>query len=144
MASESDDKRFFEYYKTASESAETIERSRGIYESLLACMSFDGVDTSRGLRVADVGCGAGAQSMLWAQAGHRVFGIDINADLVDLAKQRAQQTGLDATFLTGSADALPWGAREFDVCIVPELLEHVENWERCLDEVCRVVKQKRQ
>ena len=140
MASESDDKKFFEYYKTASESAETVERSRGIYESLVACMSFDGVDINRGLRVADVGCGAGTQSMLWAQGGHRVFGIDINEDLIELAKKRAKHAGLDATFLAGSADALPWGAREFDVCIVPELLEHVENWERCLDEVCRIVK----
>jgi 2-polyprenyl-6-hydroxyphenyl methylase/3-demethylubiquinone-9 3-methyltransferase len=140
VVSESDDKRFFEYFKTASETAATVERARGIYESLVACMRFDGVDVSGGLRVADVGCGAGTQGMLWAQAGHRVFGIDINDDLVDLARTRAAQAGLDAMFLKGSADELPWETGAFDVCIVPELLEHVENWERCLDEVCRIVR----
>lgn len=140
MQAESDDKRFFEYYKTASESPETLERSRGIYDSLVACMQSDGVDTAQPLDVADIGCGAGTQSMLWARAGHRVSGIDINTDLIELARNRAAAAGLPVTFLVGSADALPWDSGKFDVCIVPELLEHVETWERCLDEVCRIVK----
>jgi 2-polyprenyl-6-hydroxyphenyl methylase/3-demethylubiquinone-9 3-methyltransferase len=103
-------------------------------------MRSDGVAIDRRLKVADIGCGAGTQSTLWAEAGHDVFGIDINADLVELAKARAGRAGLPITFLTGSADDLPWESGSFDVCIVPELLEHVENWERCLDEVCRIVK----
>jgi 2-polyprenyl-3-methyl-5-hydroxy-6-metoxy-1,4-benzoquinol methylase len=140
VTAESGDDKFYEYYRTASESTETLERSRGIYDSLIACMRSDGIETGRSLKVADIGCGAGTQSILWAQAGHQVFSIDINADLIRLATERAASARVLVTFLTGSADALPWGAGEFDVCIVPELLEHVENWERCLDEVCRIVK----
>jgi 2-polyprenyl-3-methyl-5-hydroxy-6-metoxy-1,4-benzoquinol methylase len=137
---ESGDKRFYDYYRTASESAETVERSRTVFDTLIACMRSDAVETSRGLKVADIGCGAGAQSILWAREGHQVFGIDVNADLIELAKARAASAGVAVTFLTGSADALPWPTGEFDVCIVPELLEHVANWEPCLDEVCRIVK----
>jgi 2-polyprenyl-6-hydroxyphenyl methylase/3-demethylubiquinone-9 3-methyltransferase len=140
VTGESDHKKFFDYYKAASESPETVERSRGIYDSIVACMRSDGVDTNRTMRVADIGCGAGTQSIFWARAGHDVVGLDINVDLVELAKVRSREAGVRASFLTGTADALPWSAGEFDVCIVPELLEHVENWEQCLDEVCRVVK----
>jgi len=140
VASDGNDDRFYKYYEAASESAETLERSRGIHASLIACMRSDGVGTDRGLSVADIGCGAGTQSLLWARAGHDVYGIDINADLIRLAKTRATGAGVSVTFLTGSADALPWDSGRFDVCIVPELLEHVENWQRCLDEVCRIVK----
>lgn len=140
MTAESGDNKFFEYYKTASESKETLDRSRGIYDSIMACVRHDGADLGGTLKVADIGCGAGTQSLLWAQAGHQVFSIDINTDLIRLARERAAGARLPVTFLTGSADALPWGAAEFDVCIVPELLEHVETWERCLDEVCRIVR----
>jgi 2-polyprenyl-6-hydroxyphenyl methylase/3-demethylubiquinone-9 3-methyltransferase len=132
------DKRFFDYYKTASASAETLERFRNIYETLIACARGDGAPAK--LKVADVGCGAGTQSIMWAQEGHDVSGIDVNADLIALAKTRAADAGVAVSFQTGSADALPWRAGEFDVCIVPELLEHVANWEGCLDEMCRVVK----
>jgi 2-polyprenyl-3-methyl-5-hydroxy-6-metoxy-1,4-benzoquinol methylase len=39
--------------------------------------------------VADIGCGAGTQSIMWAQKGHEVHGLDINAQLVELAAKRA-------------------------------------------------------
>ena len=138
MGSESD--RFYEYYKSASESQETLKRSQGIHDSIVACMRKDGAGDRRNLQVADIGCGAGTQSALWARSGHRAFGIDINEDLIELAKSRSRDAGLDVTFLVGSAESLPWETAQFDVCIVPELLEHVEKWEQCLDEVCRVVK----
>jgi len=131
---------FYDYYESASQSAETMRRSQGIYEAIAACMRSDGVEVRGGLQVADIGCGAGAQSIFWAAAGNEVHGIDINGDLVELARERAGNAGASATFVTGSAAALPWATGQFDVCIVPELLEHVEDWQKCLDEVCRVLK----
>jgi ubiquinone/menaquinone biosynthesis C-methylase UbiE len=129
---------FYEYYKKQSESAETLARFLGLRETALRLLHGQnrGADP---LRVADIGCGAGTQSLLWAELGHRVYGLDINAPLIELARERARSGGLDIDYRTGSAAALPWQDETMDVCLVPELLEHVVEWHRCLDEFARVL-----
>ena len=84
--------------------------------------------------VADIGCGAGAQSILWAELGHKVHGLDVNAQWLDLARKRATGAGYDIEFVVGSVTSLPWPDCSMDVCVVVELLEHVADWQRCLDE----------
>ena len=42
-----------------------------------------------GSEVADMGCGTGSLSMLLAEAGHRVRGLDLSARMVDAARAKA-------------------------------------------------------
>ncbi len=98
------------------------------------------VDGSRPLDVADIGCGAGAQSLIWAGLGHRVHGLDVSADLVAVARRRAREAGHEVDFRVGSATQLPWPDDSIDVCLVLELLEHVADWTTCLDEFARVLR----
>ncbi|MCI0421788.1 MAG: class I SAM-dependent methyltransferase [Acidobacteria bacterium] len=92
------------------------------------------------LDVVDVGCGAGTQSAIWAKLGHRVHGIDINQPLVELASERAKQSGLNIDFRVGSAVSLPWPDGSMDVCLLPELLEHVGDWKGVLHECARLLR----
>ena len=92
------------------------------------------------LDVADIGCGAGTQCRLWAARGHRVFGVDVNEPLIRLAEKRAAEEGVEIKFEVGSATALPWADRTMDVCLVPELLEHVADWQSCVNEAARVLR----
>jgi demethylmenaquinone methyltransferase/2-methoxy-6-polyprenyl-1,4-benzoquinol methylase len=48
-----------------------------------------------GQRVLDVGCGTGALSLRMARRGARVKAIDVNAEMLALAAQRAREAGLD-------------------------------------------------
>jgi 2-polyprenyl-6-hydroxyphenyl methylase/3-demethylubiquinone-9 3-methyltransferase len=89
------------------------------------------------LNVGDIGCNTGTQSFIWAEAGHMVRGLDINQGLLALARQRSRERNLDIEFTHGSATDLPWATASLDVCLMPELLEHVADWEHCLDEACR-------
>jgi 2-polyprenyl-6-hydroxyphenyl methylase/3-demethylubiquinone-9 3-methyltransferase len=98
------------------------------------------VNHSGPLDVADIGCGAGAQSLVWAAMGHRVHGLDVSADLVGVARRRALAAGHDVDFRVGSATELPWADDSMDVCLALELLEHVPNWTACLDEFARVLR----
>jgi SAM-dependent methyltransferase len=66
--------------------------------------------------------------------------VDVNEPLIRLAEKRAQEHGLSVQFEVGSATALPWGDQTMDVCLVPELLEHVTDWESCLNEAARVLR----
>jgi len=53
--------------------------------------------------VLDAGCGTGRHAVLLAARGHRVAGIDLAARAVDLARARAIEVGVEATFVTGDA-----------------------------------------
>ena len=137
---ESVHEKFYDYYAQASQSKETVERFESIRDVALR-LYMTGNPLSNGvLDVADVGCGAGAQSIIWGRLGHRVHSVDINEPLVCLGRQRSQQEGVDIDFRIGTATALPWDNGSMDICLVPELLEHVADWRSCLNEFARVLR----
>lgn len=68
----------------------------------------------------DLGCGTGSLSLLAAEQGHHVTGVDRSAAMVDLA--RAKLAGRDAAFLVGDAAAPPVGEERFDVVLVRHVL----------------------
>lgn len=131
---------FFAYYAERSTSQKDIDRFTAARDYVLRVMGEHGVDTHATLAVADIGCGAGTQSFLWADLGHHVHGIDVNEPLIQLARKRGEEKGYTADMRVGSATELPWDDGSMDVCLLPELLEHVPGWEACLSEAARVVK----
>lgn len=131
---------FFEYYRDESTSKQTFERFKSIRRTLLRVLAEDRGEKTTELEVADIGCGAGTQCMLWAELGHKVHGLDVNEPLVELARQRTEQMGITARFEVGSATNLPFEDQSMDVCILPELLEHVRDWQRVLDECARILR----
>lgn len=135
----SSDPRFVDYYAEASVSAATRQRSLSIRDAVLRVVRKHS-DTARALEVADIGCGAGAQCMVWAELGHRLHGLDINRRLLELARERALRAGYAIDFQLGSATALPWRDGSMDVCLLLELLEHIGPWRSCLSECARILR----
>ena len=80
------------------------------------------------------------QCIIWARKGHRIQGLDINEELLDVGRGRAEAESLDITLSAGSATDLPWPDASFDVALVPELLEHVADWRSVLNEAVRVLR----
>ncbi|MER5213393.1 class I SAM-dependent methyltransferase [Streptomyces sp. NPDC002838] len=74
----------------------------------------------RACDVLDLGCGTGSLSLLAAEQGHRVTGVDLSPPMVDLA--RAKLAGRDAVFLVGDAAAPPVGEQRFDAVLVRHVL----------------------
>ena len=129
---------FYNYYATASQSEATAGRFRRVQALVLRVAAQNGL--SGPLDVADIGCGAGTQSRMWAERGHRVFGVDVSEPLIELARQRAQEHAVETRFEVGSATTLPWADGSMDVCLMPELLEHVADWKSCITEAARVLR----
>ncbi|MER5980332.1 class I SAM-dependent methyltransferase [Streptomyces sp. NPDC001857] len=68
----------------------------------------------------DLGCGTGSLSLLAAERGHRVTGVDLSPAM--LGRAREKLAGRDAVFLLGDAAAPPVGERRFDVVLVRHVL----------------------
>jgi 2-polyprenyl-3-methyl-5-hydroxy-6-metoxy-1,4-benzoquinol methylase len=51
---------------------------------------------SASARVADLGCGTGSVSLLLAEAGHRVSGLDISPVMVGKARLKLASSGYEA------------------------------------------------
>lgn len=130
---------FVKYYAEASTNAATVARFQAVYDLVRRVRTELGYP-SGAVDLADIGCGAGTQCLMWAQDGHRVHGLDINDALVEIAKRRGSDAGGEMEFLTGTAAALPWPDGSMDVCLLPELLEHVPEWQVCLDECLRILR----
>jgi 2-polyprenyl-3-methyl-5-hydroxy-6-metoxy-1,4-benzoquinol methylase len=93
--------------------------------------SLDGVvaKLERGAKVADVGCGLGASTILMAQAfpKSRFFGYDSHARSIELARARADEAGVGdrVTFETASATDFP--GRQYDLVCHFDCLHDMEN-----------------
>ncbi len=67
--------------------------------------------------VLDAGCGSGENALFFASRGQKVTGIDFLAEPITLAKQKAAERGLTATFLVMDALALKELPEVFDTVI---------------------------
>ena len=94
-------------------------------------------DMARVRRVLDVGCGEGVLTHRWAVAlaPARVVGIDLDDPL--LAAEWATRPAPNLTYIAQRAEALPFGAGEFDLACAIEVLEHVPDPDHTLAEMAR-------
>jgi SAM-dependent methyltransferase len=132
-------KEFVEYYAEQSLADSTLERFSLVADTIIRIRGRQGRPTHH-LVVGDVGCAAGTQSIMWARQGHEVHGVDISTELVELGRKRSAEEGVQVDFQVSDAAQLPWEDESIDVCLVPELLEHVAEWAPCLDEFARVLR----
>jgi len=75
------------------------------------------INLKPGMKVLDVACGTGNQSIPAARTGAQVIGLDIAPNLLEQARQRAQAENLKVEFVEGDAEKLPYPAGQFDVVL---------------------------
>lgn len=107
---------------------------------------FDEWIPKREQRVLDLGCGTGSLSVLLAQLGHTVMGIDLSPAMVALARAKTAKVGLEVEFSVGDASAPAVPDQSFDVVLsrhvvwtIPEPPQALERWARLLSEEGRLV-----
>ncbi len=102
-----------------------------------------GAEHTRRLRILDIGCGAGRNSVPLARAGHTVFGIDVARSMIEAAHEHAVEAGVSSrcTFRPGRMDALPLDEPGFDLIVahgVWNLAESEETFRAAVAEAARL------
>jgi len=78
---------------------------------------FNRLDIKPGTRLLDIACGAGQLTHPAARKGIQVTGLDLAANLVQQARDRAAAEGLAVDVDEGDAENLPYADASFDVVI---------------------------
>jgi SAM-dependent methyltransferase len=90
---------------------------QGVTETItdLHRLVVERLDPQPGKRLLDLATGTGAVAELAATTGAEVVGIDIAPALIEQAKQRAADRGLDIDYRVGDAEALELEDASFDL-----------------------------
>jgi len=89
-----------------------------------------------GARIADLGCGSGAFTVLLRQRGFAPMGLDISPKLIALAREKF--AGIE--FLEGDAENLPFADGSLDAILLSGLIHHFPDPRRLAAETYRVLK----
>ena len=109
-----------------------------------ACRQFgrDGkaLDALAGLRMLDIGCGAGILSEPLARLGAQVVGADPAAANIAAARLHAEEAGLTIDYRATTAAALAEAAERFDIVLAMEVVEHVADLRSFVRQCAEMVK----
>jgi 2-polyprenyl-6-hydroxyphenyl methylase / 3-demethylubiquinone-9 3-methyltransferase len=101
---------------------------------------FDQVTPWLGKAVLDLGCGGGFMAEALARRGAVVTAIDPAGAAIDIATRHAAEQGLAIRYLVGQGETLPLADGSMDCVVCVDVLEHVADLGKVLDEVKRVLK----
>ena len=98
-----------------------------------------GVDP-KGRTALEVGCGGGILTEEIARMGFTTTGIDPSQGSLATARGHARANGLDITYEHGTGESLPYADASFDAVFCCDVLEHVRDLPRVIEEIQRVLK----
>lgn len=94
--------------------------------------------SDRNIRILDIGCGAGFLANELARHGYHVTGLDASESTLEVARRHDSTGTVDYRF--GDAYRMEFENGTFEVVCAMDFLEHVENPERIVREVSRVLR----
>jgi ubiquinone/menaquinone biosynthesis C-methylase UbiE len=91
-------------------------------------------------RVLEIACGTGRFTVMLAERGAEIVGLDISAAMLQQGREKARSAGLDdhLEFMRGDAARLPFPDDHFDVVFAMRFFHLADTPASFLSEMCRV------
>lgn len=140
---------------------ETLKRERQFHDNWAAAIDVDGIKVAdyfeactapenrfilqqmgdlKGKYLLDLGCGAGENSVYFAQKGARCVATDYSPGMVEVALQLAEKNGVKIEGRTVNAMEIDFPDNTFDLVYASNLLHHIPDPKLVLQEMHRVLK----
>ena len=94
----------------------------------------------KGLRILDVGCGCGFFSLMLAECGHQVTGIDLTESMILRGRELVSEYGVNADLRVMDAENLEFDDETFDVIVTRNLTWTLPHPKQAYEEWLRVLK----
>jgi ubiquinone/menaquinone biosynthesis C-methylase UbiE len=115
-----------------------LERIR--YEREPFIERFARFDEARGLRLLEVGVGAGTDHLRFARAGAVCTGVDLSEVSLETTKSRLRAEGLASDLRVSDAEKLPFEDASFDRVYSWGVIHHTPDTPRAAREILRVLR----
>src|SRR6187397_683490 len=112
----------------------------GTQIQIVSELLIEALDVHSTEHVLDVATGSGNAALAAARRGCEVVGIDYVPALLEHARQRAEAEVVEATFMEGDAEALPFADGSFDVVTSVFGAMFAPDQERTASEIARVTR----
>ena len=96
------------------------------------------IDVRPGQRVLDVAAGTGTSAIPAARRGAEVTATDLTPELLDVGRAAAEMDGVELTWQTADAEALPFADADFDVVMSSIGVMFAPHHQLAADELVRV------
>ena len=106
--------------------------------SSLGGILVETLDVQRGQRVLDVAAGTGTSAIPARRRGAEVTATDLTPELLEVGRDAAAREGLEMTWQTADAEALPFADGEFDVVMSAIGVMFAPHHQQAADELVRV------
>jgi 2-polyprenyl-3-methyl-5-hydroxy-6-metoxy-1,4-benzoquinol methylase len=93
-----------------------------------------------GMRVLDYGCGSGKLGVYFALQGASVWGFDLSAEGIEVAKEAAARYGTDARFEQMDAEHLRYEDEFFDLVVGFGVVHHVIKYPAAAQHLHRILR----
>ena len=117
---------------------DAMMRAEGLYA--VGARLAQAAEVRSGETVLDVACGTGNAAIPAAQAGGQVTGLDLTPELLDVARRRADEAGVELDLREGDAEQLPFDDASFDVVLSSFGCMFAPRHEIVADELARVLR----
>src|SRR5438552_7470005 len=117
----------------AANAKSLLNPARRLVQSPRRTVGAIGLD--RGARVLELGCGPGffSPNVVRAAAGGQVVLLDLQSDMLQLARQRVG--ALRAEYVQASGSALPFATARFDAAFIATVLGEIPDQVACIVDV---------
>ena len=94
--------------------------------------------SGNGRRILDVGCGRGIDAASMAKTGGVLFGCEPSRVMLRKAKEYVKDAGEKVRLVSGLAEGLPFANQTFTRVVCKGAIDHFDNPEQAVSEMCRV------
>lgn len=95
---------------------------------------------SKAHKIIEIGCGGGILSEYIAKQEFHVTGVDISESAIETAKTHALLNNVEVEYQIGNTYQLNFPDNIFDVVMSSDFLEHVEDLDKAISEMSRILK----